>query len=152
MLSHLRACNEVAAIAVANGNHPFGAVLVAPDDEEILLTQGNVDTVRHAETELSRYASSLFPSDYLWNCTLVSSFEPCAMCSGTLYWANIGQLVYGVSEKRLLEVTGSDDRNPTLSLTCRNVLRSGQKRIKIHGPFPEIEDELLSLHADFWHH
>ena len=51
MLAHLRAADEVAREAAAHGHHPFGAVLVGPDDR-ILMRQGNIDTVRHAETEL----------------------------------------------------------------------------------------------------
>lgn len=150
MIAHLEACNELAIDAVAHGNHPFGAILVGPDDEEILLTQGNVDTVRHAESELARYASSLFPHDYLWDCTLVSTFEPCAMCAGTMYWANIGKLVYGVSEARLRDLTGSDERNPTMTLPARTVLRSGQKQTKVFGPISEMESKLLSPHLEFW--
>lgn len=150
MITHLKACNILAIEAVSSGNHPFGALLVAPDDEEVLLTHGNVDTVRHAESELARCASSLFPSDYLWKCTLVSTFEPCAMCAGTLYWSNIGNLVYGVSENKLRELTGSDERNPTMTLPARDVLKSGQKQIKVFGPIAEMEKELLAPHKEFW--
>ena len=44
--------------AAAHGHHPFGAVLVGPDDR-VLMRQGNIDTVRHAETELARAAAAL---------------------------------------------------------------------------------------------
>jgi hypothetical protein len=37
-----------------------------------------------------------------------------------------------------------------LSLSSRIVLGSGQKKIEVLGPFPEIEDELLAQHRDFW--
>lgn len=150
MISLLRTCNEVALKALDLGHHPFGAILVGPDRDQILLRQGNIDTVRHAETELARNAAQLYPADYLWQCTLVTTFEPCAMCSGTLYWANIGRLIYGASEETLLELTGNDDRNPTLSLPSRGVLSTGQKAIEVHGPFPEIEEELMAPHRDFW--
>jgi tRNA(Arg) A34 adenosine deaminase TadA len=58
-------------------------VLVGPDDR-ILMRQGNIDTVRHAETELARRAAAAYPADLLWTCTLVSTGEPCAMCTGAL--------------------------------------------------------------------
>lgn len=150
MIAHLRACNEIAIQAVRDGHHPFGALLVGPDDEEILLTQGNVDVVRHAESELARAAAQKYPEDFLWNCTLVTTLEPCAMCAGTQYWANIGRLVYGVAETKLHELTGSDDRNPTLSLPSRVVIGSGQKQIQVHGPFPEVEAEIVAPHREFW--
>jgi hypothetical protein len=34
--------------------------------------------------------------------------------------------------------------DPTMSLSSRIVLGSGQKKIEVHGPFPEIEDELIA--------
>ena len=149
MIAHLRAANDVAHEAGAHGHHPFGAVLVGPDDR-ILMRQGNLDVVRHAETELGRRAAAAYGPDYLWTCTLVTTFEPCAMCTGTLYWANIGRLVYGVEETKLLALTGDSEKNPTMSLSSRTVLGSGQKKIEVHGPFPEIEDELIAPHRDFW--
>ena len=115
MLAHLRAADAVAREAAAHGHHPFGCVLVGPDDR-ILMRQGNIDVVRHAETELCRRAAAAYPADFLWTCTLVTTFEPCAMCTGTLYWANIGALVYGFEEAKLLALTGDHPENPTMSL------------------------------------
>jgi tRNA(Arg) A34 adenosine deaminase TadA len=149
MIAHLRAADMVAREAAAHGHHPFGAVLVGPDDR-ILMRQGNIDTVRHAETELARRAAAAYPPQFLWTCTLVSTGEPCAMCTGTLYWANIGRLVYGFEETKLLALTGDDPANPTMSLASRTVLGSGQKDIEVHGPFVEIEDELMAPHRNFW--
>ena len=149
MLRHLRAADAVAREAAAHGHHPFGCVLVAADGK-ILMRQGNIDVVRHAESELCRRAAAAYPADFLWTCTLVTTFEPCAMCAGTLYWANIGALVYGVEETRLLALTGASAENPTMSLSSRTVLGSGQKQIAVHGPFPDIEDELVAPHLGFW--
>jgi tRNA(Arg) A34 adenosine deaminase TadA len=149
MLAHLRAANDVAREAAAHGHHPFACVLVGPDDR-ILMRQGNINTVRHAETELCRRAADAFAPDFLWACTLVSTAEPCAMCSGTLYWANIGRLVYGFEEATLLELTGDSAENPTMSLSSRTVLGSGQKQIEVHGPIPEMKEELVAPHIGFW--
>jgi tRNA(Arg) A34 adenosine deaminase TadA len=149
MIAHLLAANDVAISAAAHGHHPFGAVLVGPDGE-ILARQGNIDTVRHAETELARRAATAYSPAFLWTCTLVSTGEPCAMCTGTLYWANIGRLVYGYEEEKLLELTGDHAENPTMNLSSRRVLSHGQKEIEVHGPFPELETELLAPHQDFW--
>ena len=149
MLAHLRSADAVAREARAHGHHPFGAVLVGPDDA-ILMRQGNIDTVHHAETELARRAAAAYPPEFLWTCTLVSTGEPCAMCTGTLYWTNIGRLVYGFEETKLLTLTGDHPRNPTMNLSCRTVLGSGQKNIEVHGPFPELDEDLLAPHRDFW--
>lgn len=149
-IRHLQYVNQVALRAQTFGHHPFGAILVAPDDETVLLTQGNVDTVNHAESVLIRTAATNFSADYLWNCTLYTTVEPCAMCAATQYWANIGRLVYGMSESRLLELTGNHPENPTLNLPCREVFGRGQKAIIIQGPISEVEAEVAAVHQHFW--
>jgi tRNA(Arg) A34 adenosine deaminase TadA len=74
------------------------------------------------------------------------------MCAGTLYWANIGRLVYGIAETHLLKLTGNHEQNPTLNLPCRAVFDRGQKAIKVWGPVAEVEEAIASVHRDFWHH
>ncbi len=132
------------------GRHPFGAILVAPDGETVLAEQGNVDTVNHAESVLARIAAQNYSADYLWRCTLVTAVEPCAMCAGTQYWAHIGRLVYGMTESRLLELTGNHDENPTMALPCREVFVRGQKAVEVIGPVPAVEKEIAALHRSFW--
>jgi len=146
----LRRANEVARRALAAGHHPFGAVLVLADGETVLMEQGNVDAVNHAEAVLAREAAKRFDAGTLWGCTLVTTVEPCAMCAGTQYWAHIGRLVYGMSERRLLEMTGNHAENPTLDLPCREVFARGQKVIEVVGPVSEVEEEIAALHRDFW--
>ena len=150
MQRHLRCANAVAQRALAAGHHPFGAVLVAPDHETVLIEQGNVDSVNHAEAALARDAARRFGSDCLWHCTLYTTVEPCCMCAGTLYWANIGRLVYGMQERRLLALTGNHAENPTLDLPCREVFARGQKAIQVCGPVAEVEAEIAALHVGFW--
>jgi tRNA(Arg) A34 adenosine deaminase TadA len=149
-LRALRRANEVARRAMAMGRHPFGAVLVAPDGDTILAEQGNIDTVHHAEATLARTASLNYPADYLAQCTLVTTFEPCAMCAGTIYWADIGHVVYGAEETALHALTGNHPENPTLSLPCREVFARGQKHIEVVGPVPEVADEMIATHRGFW--
>lgn len=150
MLANLRRANEVAAKAMKAGRHPFGAILVGSDHEGILLEQGNVSTVEHAESVLARVASTRFTPEFLWQCTLYTNFEPCVMCSGTIYWSNIGRVVFGVTEERLLALTGAHPENPTLRISAKYVFDHGQKPIRLYGPMPEVEEEILALHRDFW--
>ncbi len=146
----LRQADQVARRAMAMGRHPFGAVLVAPDGETVLAEQGNIDTVHHAEATLARNASLNYPADFLAQCTLVTTFEPCAMCAGTIYWANICRVVYGAEENALLALTGDHPENPTLSLPCREVFARGQKKIEVIGPVPEVAHEMIATHRGFW--
>jgi tRNA(Arg) A34 adenosine deaminase TadA len=151
MLRHLKRANAVAQAAMDAGHHPFGALLVAPDGQTVLLEQRNVDSVNHAEAVLARDAARQFAPDVLWGCTLYTTVEPCAMCAGTQYWAHIGKLVYGLSEQRLLQLTGNHAENPTLDLPCREVFARGQKAMQVWGPVPEVEEEIAALHRRFWH-
>ena len=149
-IKHLRRANGVAARAMSLGRHPFGTILVAPDGATVLAEQGTVDTVNHTETVLARTAAQNYSTDYLWQCTLVTTAEPCAMCAATQYWANIGHLVYGMTEARLLQLTGNHSDNPTMDLPCREVFARGQKAIEVIGPVAEVEAEIAALHRDFW--
>ncbi len=150
VLAALRAANVVAQRSLQQGHHPFGAVLIGPQGDRVWLEQGNVDTVNHAEAVLARAAAARWDTNTLWACTLVSTVEPCAMCAGTQYWAHIGRLVYGMSETRLLSITGNHPQNATLNLPCRHVFAAGQKTVEIIGPVPEVEEEIAALHRDFW--
>lgn len=132
---------KIARRALGNGRHPFGCILVSENDE-ILFTQGNIDTLNHAEATLCRTAWSNLSPHELWKCTLYTNFEPCAMCAGSIYWANIGNVVYGCTEEKLLALTGDDAENMTLNLNCRQLFKSGQKDIRVFGPFEEVEHEV----------
>ena len=146
----LRRADAVARRAMAMGRHPFGAVLVAPDGDTVLAEQGNIDTVNHAEATLARQAAANWPADYPLQCTLVTTFEPCAMCAATAYWAHIGRVVYGAEESALLALTGDHPENPTLSLPCREVFARGQKPVEVIGPVPALADEMVDTHRGFW--
>lgn len=146
----LRRAQAVAERARDAGHHPFGAVLFGPDHTTVLLEQGNVDAVNHAEAVLAREAARRFTPQQLWACTLVTTVEPCAMCAGTQYWAHIGRVVYGMAERELLALTGNHAENPTLDLPCREVFARGQKAVEVIGPVDALREEIAALHRDFW--
>ncbi|KIX01914.1 uncharacterized protein Z518_07853 [Rhinocladiella mackenziei CBS 650.93] len=130
---------------------PFAALLLAPDNTTILLTHVSISHVQHAETELARLASIHFSQKYLVACTLVSTWEPCAMCTGTLYWSNIGRVVYAASETKLKDLTGgNNDENMTMSLPCRDVLKAGQKDVEVIGPINGWEEKIIEESTKWW--
>jgi tRNA(Arg) A34 adenosine deaminase TadA len=152
-LAYLRRAIALARAARAAGNHPFGALVVAADGAVLAeatnrSVPGRGDATGHAELEAVRAASGAHPAGTLLTATLYSSAEPCAMCAGAIYWAGIGRVVYGLSEARLLALTGDHPQNPTLSLPCREVFARGQRAIEVVGPL--VEDEAAVVHAGFW--
>ncbi|ARN21066.1 nucleoside deaminase [Piscinibacter gummiphilus] len=150
ILKHLRRSNDVARRAMSLGHHPFGAVLVGPDHETVLLEQCNIDTVNHAESTLARVAATNYTPEFLWGCTLYTAVEPCCMCAGTAYWANIGRVVFGMTEEQLLAETGDHGENPTMSVSSRYVFEHGQKPVELIGPVPEIAAETVEMQRAFW--
>jgi tRNA(Arg) A34 adenosine deaminase TadA len=150
----LRRAVVLADVARAGGDHPFGALLAEAGGRVVLEAGNTVTTSRdvtgHAETNLVSAATRRFSGAELAAMTLVTSCEPCAMCSGAIYWSGIGAVVYGLSERGLLALTGDDPENPTLDLPCRTVLGAGQRTIAVTGPL--LEEEAATSHRGFWQH
>lgn len=148
----LRLTFQLAERLLAEGVHPFAALLVDTDGR-VLMEQGNAylpeqDMTGHAERVIMTRASKAFSPRHLSGCTLYTSAEPCAMCAGAAYWAGVGRVVYGLSEKRLKGLTGAHPENPTLDLPCRRVFESGQRSVEVIGPL--LEDEAAAPHEAFW--
>ena len=149
----LRLSFEVAKRARESGDHPFGSIL-ADADGNVLMEQGNGytseggDRTAHAERILASRAAKKYDVVFLQGCTLYTSAEPCAMCSGAIYWAGIGRVVFGQTEKALKAQTGDHEENPTLDLPCHFIFEAGQRPTEIVGPM--LEDEAAKLQDDFW--
>ena len=150
-LRHVTAAIEVARLARANGNHPFGAILVI-GGEEVLRAENTVVTGRdptgHAETNLVRLAAAELDPESLRQATLYTSTEPCAMCAGAIYRSGISRVVYGLAESDLIEMTGASEQNPTLSLPCREVFARGQRETAVDGPL--LIEQARAVHEGFW--
>ncbi len=149
----LRKAFDVAKQARDAGDHPFGSAL-ADSEGNLLMEQGNGftsegrDRTAHAERLLASRASRAYDLAFLARCTLYTSAEPCAMCSGAIYWSGIGRVVYGQTERDLKAQTGAHEENPTLDLPCEIVFNAGQRPTEVVGPL--LEDEAAALQADFW--
>lgn len=151
---YLRKAIQVSERSRQQGNTPFGAILVDPEGN-IIEEQENVEITEHrctghAETMLAEKASIKYSKEFLWNCTIYTTVEPCAMCTGAIYWGNIGTIVYGLEESTLLKMTGDNEQNPTLDIPCRNILAKGQKAIQVYGPFPELAATVAEVHESYW--
>jgi tRNA(Arg) A34 adenosine deaminase TadA len=149
----LRAAIELSARAHETGRHPFAALVV--DEREVVIAQALNDSMpptgdptRHAELAAAAEAARSSSPEVLARATLYTSAEPCAMCAGAIYWCGIGRVVYGLSEARLLQLTGNHPENPTLALPCREVFARGQRTVAVIGP--ALEDEAAAVHAGFW--
>ena len=148
----LRTSFEVARRAVVAGNHPFGAVLADQEGQILLEAENTVvttdDITGHAETNLVRMIRKDSLGSALESSTLYASGEPCAMCSGAIYWGNIGRVVYGLSQERFYSMVGDLEDRLTFALPCREVLVRGDRSIEVVGP--ALEDEAARVHDGAW--
>ena len=148
----LRRSFAVARRSLTHGNHPFAAILVDQHGEVLIEMENGYmparDSTAHAERLLATAACTTFADEVRAKATLYSSAEPCAMCAGAIYWAGIGRVVYGQTEKSLKAQTGAHAENPTLDLPCEVVFAAGQRPTEVVGPL--LEDEAAALQADFW--
>jgi tRNA(Arg) A34 adenosine deaminase TadA len=132
-----------------HGNQPFGALVAGPDREVLLEAENTIVTERdptcHAETNLLRSAVRRFDLDLLGRSTMYTSCEPCPMCAGTAYWANVRRVVFGLDLPTLDAIARSE--NPTPHLRARDVL-GGWLEIVVEGP--ALVDEARVVHEGFW--
>ncbi len=142
----VRQCYDLARQAAANGDHPFGALLVK--NGEVVLTavntvHSNRDVTQHAELNLVSQAGRLLGYKALSTCTLYTSTEPCAMCTGAIFWAGISTLVYGCSAKSLGQIAGN-----TFIVPSRQLLARATRSVTVVGPV--LEAEGVEIHQAFW--
>ena len=92
---------DEAQTAFDKGEVPVGAIIVFKD--QIIarahnLTETLNDVTAHAEMQAFTAAADYLGGKYLKDCTLYVTLEPCQMCAGASYWAQIGKIVFGASE------------------------------------------------------
>ena len=80
---------------------PVGAVIVSND--KIIarahnLTETLNDVTAHAEMQAITSAANYLGGKYLKDCTLYVTLEPCQMCAGAMYWAQLTRLGFGASD------------------------------------------------------
>ena len=142
----IRQAIALASQARAEGNHPFGALLVL-DDQVVLTAMNSVNTdhdpTGHAETNLIALAIRQLSPDQIARAVLYTSCEPCAMCVGKMYWAGIRSVVYGLSSEDLAIFAG-----PQFLVPCRDLFTRATEAVTVVGPI--LVDEARAVHVGFW--
>ena len=80
--------------------------------------------------------------------TLYASTEPCAMCSGAIFWSGIGRVVYALSSEQLMGIVKDDSGSFTLELSCREVFARGGRDIEVSGP--HRTEQAAMPHEGYW--
>ncbi len=89
--------------AADNGEIPVGAIVVCRN--RIIAKSRNQteqlnDVTAHAEIMAITSATQYLGGKYLTDCTMYVTLEPCVMCAGALFWAQLGRLVIGASDPK----------------------------------------------------
>lgn len=100
---------------------PIGAIVVCKGKvigRGYNLTEQLNDVTAHAEMQAFTAAAQTLGGKYLKDCTLYVTIEPCVMCAGASYWAQISRVVYGAKEeKRGFTKIGQNLLHPKTLLT-----------------------------------
>lgn len=130
----MRLAIEASRQALAAGNMPFGATLTAPDGRLLWTARNNQvtsgDCTGHAELVLVREARAALGTDAVRGGTVYASGEPCAMCSGAMFWAGIKRVVYAASQDDIGAALGGD----SLPIRSAAVYAGAVPPVQVDGP------------------
>lgn len=100
---YMREALKQAQYALLEEEIPIGAVVVM--DRQIIARAYNQteklrDVTAHAEMLALTAAANHVGNKYLSDCTLYVTVEPCVMCAGASFWAQLKRVVYGAPEDK----------------------------------------------------
>lgn len=100
----MHAALSEARAALATGDVPIGAVVVAADGALLgwgrNVREAQHDPTGHAEVVALREAARALGEWRLQGCTLVVTLEPCTMCAGAAVLARVERVVFGAFDDK----------------------------------------------------
>jgi tRNA(Arg) A34 adenosine deaminase TadA len=148
-LAHLRRCVELAREGLADGDEPFGSLLVDAAGEVRFEDRNRVkdgDETRHPELEIAKWSATGLTGEERASATVYTSGEHCPMCSAAHGWMGLGRIVYAVSSAQLGEwlTEWGVPPGPVRPLSVREVAPG----VPVDGPAPELAEEMRALHRE----
>ena len=138
----MEAALDQARLALAAGEVPVGAVLVAGD--QIIARAFNqpisaLDPTAHAEVLVLREAARVLENYRLTDATVYVTVEPCLMCVGAMVHARVREVVYGAAEPKTGALVSTLKALESPSLNHRFVVTAGV-----------LEEECRSIIQEFF--
>ncbi|MEV6909223.1 nucleoside deaminase [Amycolatopsis sp. NPDC051071] len=102
---YLRRAIELAAKSRADGDPPFGSLLVGPDgtilaeDHNTTVSQGDISL--HPELKLAVWAARELAPAVAAGTTMYTSCQPCGMCQGAIERSGLGRVVFALSGEQV---------------------------------------------------
>ena len=101
--AYMKEALKQAKYALEENEVPVGAVVVC-NNKIISRAYNQVeklnDVTAHAEMLAITSAENYLGSKYLKGCKLYVTLEPCTMCAGASYWAQLDEVNYGASDEK----------------------------------------------------
>jgi tRNA(Arg) A34 adenosine deaminase TadA len=144
----MRLAVVASAQALAEGNGPFGATLVKDGRVELVSRNNQVsaaDPLGHAEVVLVREALARNGPEVLRGATVYASGEPCAMCSGAMFWAGVARVVYAATQADIIDALGGAE----LPIGSADVLAGAKPAVRVEGPL--LAEEAIAVLRRFGH-
>ncbi|WP_399067050.1 deaminase [Streptomyces winkii] len=150
---YMSVCIGLARAAVQSGNYGLGAIVLK--DGEIIGESGSglvngCDPTGHPEIVAIRMAAERLKSRYLTGAFLVTTLEPCPMCTSAAIWAKMKGIAYGATQLDAIEWSRNHPHETytwrQIHIRSRDVVRAGEPRLELHEEVLRKECiELFSL-------
>ncbi|WP_328401104.1 nucleoside deaminase [Nocardia sp. NBC_00403] len=137
--AYLRRAISLAEHTGREGNHPFGAVIVAADRAAIAEGRNEVASAGIVTAHAELVAITAGRAAELAGATIYASGEPCPMCAAAVVWAGIARVVFGAAEPDFSAIIGG---YPRFGLRCAEVIGSSDAAVTVCGP--NLGDEALA--------
>jgi tRNA(Arg) A34 adenosine deaminase TadA len=109
----LRRAIELAALARATNDAPFGSLLVGPEGKVLAEEHNTVvtdnDITAHPELKLARWAAQSLEPTVAAATTMYTSCQPCGMCAGAITRSGLGRVVFALSNEQLSSLKPAGD-------------------------------------------
>lgn len=101
----LRRAIGLAAKSRADGDPPFGSLLVGPDGAVLAeahnTTLSGSDISLHPELKLAVWAARELSPEIAAGTTMYTSCQPCGMCTGAIERSGLGRVVFALSSEQV---------------------------------------------------
>lgn len=144
-------CLELARSAIDSGNYALGALVAV--DGEIVAESGSTligddnDPSAHPEMIVVRDATKKMGSRYLPGAILVTTLEPCPMCTSVAIWAKMAGIAFGATQQdaKTWSAEHPDDVFTwrQIEIPSRVIIAAGQPMLTLHEGV--LRDECRSL-------
>ncbi|MEE3343776.1 MAG: nucleoside deaminase [Bacilli bacterium] len=137
-------CINTALSEYKEGQYPLGAMVVDENGEVITKLCSNLnagyDVSAHPEMVAIRQACNIRKARYLKDCYLVTTLEPCPMCTSVAIWAKMKGIIYGASQSDAIDYSKN---HPNSKLSWRQIKVPSSYIISYGEPKLELYENIL---------